>query len=583
MKHESIDALKLKVISHLAVIYPTEDSDSLAKQLIEIMGLEEDCIKVNSHNNRWDETDIIMITYGDSIQSDACPPLQSLSHFLHRYLSGLINGVHILPFFPYSSDDGFSVINFAQVNESLGSWQDIQAISKDFNLMGDLVVNHCSSRSLWFENFKQCKEPGKDYFVTVEDDFDISKVVRPRTSPLLREVETFEGKKQVWCTFSHDQVDLNYENPALLSEMIKIIKLYLDNGIRIFRLDAVAFLWKENGSPSIHLKQTHEIVRLFRTLIEHHSVDAIIITETNVPNTENLSYLGNANEAHAVYNFSLPPLLLQALMSGNCQHLKKWLVTMPPSQMGTFYFNFIASHDGIGLRPAEGLLEQTEINELAKCMKEFGGRISWRTSDDGQDKPYELNITLFDALQGTLKGADRWQIARFLCAHGVMLALEGVPAIYIHSFLATQNYYQGVEHSNHNRTINRYKWDEQELESLLASDNHHAQVFASMKNLLAIRKQESCFHPNAEQFVLHIRDELFGFWRQSISRKEKIFCVFNMTDQEQALDLTCLNLPFDGTWLDLIENRHYENIYDTITLKPYQFIWLKKAANEMIL
>ncbi len=575
MKYKLNDALKLKVMSHLTVIYPNENVDVLAGELIHLMKLDEDCVKANSHHNRWDETDIWMIAYGDSIQSPNCMPLQSLFHFARRHLSGLINGVHILPFFPYSSDDGFSVINFSQVNESLGTWQDIEAISKEFHLMGDLVVNHCSSRSLWFENYKQCKHPGKDYFITVDDDFDVSQVVRPRTSALLRTVETFEGKKKVWCTFSHDQVDLNYQNPQLLWEMIKTIKLYLDNGVRIFRLDAVAFLWKKSGTPSIHLKQTHEMVRLFRTLIEHHSEDAIIITETNVPNTENLSYLGNANEAHAVYNFSLPPLLLQALNSGNCQHLKQWLVTMPPSQMGTFYFNFIASHDGIGLRPAEGLLDQSEINELANCMKEFGGRISWRTSDDGQDKPYEINITLFDALQGTNKGPDRWQIARFMCAHGVMLALEGVPAIYIHSFLGTQNYYQGVEHTNHNRTINRFKWNEHELEALLAADNHHSVVFNKMKQLLSIRRKESSFHPNAEQFVLHINDELFGFWRQSIDRKDKVFCIFNVTNQVQPLDLTCLNLPHDGTWQDLVSNTRYQDIYETVKLKPYQFVWLK--------
>jgi len=575
MKHEIDDALKLKVMSHLSVIYPHENIDVLASKLIQLMRLDEDIIKANSHGNRWNENDVWMITYGDSIHSPDRVPLQSLSKFMHRHLSGLINGVHILPFFPYSSDDGFSVINFAQVNESLGSWQDIESISQDFHLMGDLVVNHCSSRSIWFENYKQCKHPGKDYFVTVDDDFDISNVVRPRTSPLLREVETFEGKKKVWCTFSHDQVDLNYENPDLLWEMIKTIKLYLDYGVRIFRLDAVAFLWKESGTSSIHLKQTHEMVRLFRTLIEHHSEDAIIITETNVPNAENLSYLGNANEAHAVYNFSLPPLLLQTLISGNCQYLKQWLVTMPPSQMGTFYFNFIASHDGIGLRPAEGLLEQSEINELANCMKDFGGRISWRTSDDGQDKPYEINITLFDALQGTTKGPDRWQIARFLCAHGVMLALEGVPAIYIHSFLATQNYYQGVEHTNHNRTINRYKWDEDALEALLKEDNHHSTVFSEMKKLVSIRRAETSFHPNAEQFVLHINDELFGFWRQSIDRSEKIFCIYNISDQQQQLDLTCLNLPYDGEWVDLVQAKKYPNIYETISLEPYQFIWLK--------
>ena len=373
----------------------------------------------------------------------------------------------------------------------------------------------------------------------------------------------------------HPQVDLNFENPDMLLEMLGIIRYYLDRGISVFRLDAVAFLWKKIGTPCIHLPETHEIIRLIRTLIEQVRHDAIIITETNVPNLENLSYLGNANEAHAVYNFSLPPLLLQALISGNSQHLKQWLATMPPSQMGTFYFNFIASHDGIGLRPAEGLLEQTEINELANCMKEFGGRISWRTNDDGQDKPYEMNITLYDALQGTLKGPDRWQNQRFMCAHGVMLALEGVPAIYIHSLLATQNYYQGVEHTNHNRTINRYKWNEENLEDILSCDNHHATIFNEMKSLLAIRKQETCFHPNAEQFVLHICDEIFGFWRQNIDRTEKIFCLFNMTDQNMSLDLTCLNLPHDAPWVDLISKQVFEDVYETISLAPYQFMWLK--------
>mgnify|MGYP005993279545 CR=1 FL=1 len=574
MKHAVSEVLKLNVISHLSVIYPDEDLDTLASELIHIMALDEDCIKADSHGNRWDQKDIWMITYGDSIRSEDCMPLHSLSKFLHKHLAGLINGVHILPFFPYSSDDGFSVIDFSQVNESLGSWQDIQNIAADFHLMSDLVINHCSSRSRWFENFKQSLHPGKDYFVTVDEGFDISNVVRPRTSELLKQVQTNEGVKNVWCTFSHDQVDLNYQNPNLLKEMVKTIKLYLDNGVRIFRLDAVAFLWKEHGSSCIHLNQTHEMVRLLRTLIEHHSDDAIIITETNVPNVENLSYLGNANEAHAVYNFSLPPLLLQSLITGNCQHLKQWLSTMPPSQMGTFYFNFLASHDGIGLRPAEGLLSGDEINELAHCMKEFGGRISWRSSE-GQDKPYEINITLFDAMQGTIKGPDRWQIARFICAHGVMLALEGIPAIYIHSLLGTQNYYKGVEHSNHNRTINRYKWDEAELEQLLVADNHHSDVFNKMKILLNVRKQEKSFHPNAEQFLLHVCDEIFGFWRQSIDRSEQVFCLYNITDRNQALDLTCLNLPHGGVWFDLISKHQYEDTYQTITLQPYQFIWLK--------
>ena len=573
-------ALKMRVESHLAVIYPDVDASELAAKLIHIMKLDDDLVRPTAHENRWNEKDIWVITYGDSIRGEQHKPLQHLRHFFNTRLKDVVNGIHVLPFFPFSSDDGFSVIDFSQVNESLGSWQDIQDLGREYHLMGDLVVNHCSSRSRWFENFKKRVHPGKDYFVEVGDDFDIEQVVRPRTSPLLREVNTLDGKRKVWCTFSHDQVDLNYENPELLCEMVQIIKQYLDNGVRIFRMDAVAFLWKENGTKCIHLNQTHEMVKLFRTLIEHHSTDAIVITETNVPNHENLSYYGNANEAHAVYNFSLPPLLLQALLKGDSSHLTAWLSTMPPSQMGTFYFNFLASHDGIGLRPVEGYLTDDEVNEMVGCLRQFGARISWRTGNDGRDKPYEVNVTLFDSLQGTLKGPDRWQIPRFLCAHGVMLALEGVPAIYIHSLLATNNYYHGVEHTNHNRTINRYKWDEEELIGLLDDEGtHHSKVFHAMKDLMAIRKQESCFHPNAEQFVLHISDQIFGFWRQNIERTEVIFCLFNFSDEDLSIPLTSLNLPNEQGWKDLVSGKEYDTCYEELALKPYQFVWLKGSAN----
>lgn len=435
--------LKFLAKSHLDMVYPENDNEALTKRLLSIMGLEECTTKPATHENTWSEKDAWLITYGDSINSPEEKPLVTLNRFVKDKLADAINGVHILPFFPYSSDDGFSVIDFSQVNDGLGEWEHIEAIAKEQNLMADLVINHCSSRSRWFDNFKQRKDPGQDYFIEASPELDTSEVVRPRTSPLLREVETLDGTRHVWCTFSHDQVDLNFANPEVLCEIIGIIKLYLDRGVRIFRLDAVAFVWKEIGTSCIHLPQTHEIIRLLRTLIEHHSPDAILITETNVPNHENLSYFGNANEAHAVYNFSLPPLLLQALVAGTSKHLKTWQMSMPPAQMGTFFFNFIASHDGIGLRPAEGLLSEEEIEDLVNAMQLSGGRISWRSAEGGRNKPYEINITLFDALQGTVKGPDKWQFERFICAHAIMFALEGVPGIYIHSFLATNNYNEG--------------------------------------------------------------------------------------------------------------------------------------------
>ncbi|WP_252738413.1 alpha-amylase family glycosyl hydrolase [Saccharophagus degradans] len=572
--------LRFLVETHLRFIYdeqsyPDLDHAQLARKLIKIVELDEQCLKPAVHESLWDEQDVLVITYGDSIKKEGEPPLDTLNNFFNKHLADTVNGVHILPFFPYSSDDGFSVIDYTQVNDGLGDWGDIEEIASNFDLMADLVVNHCSSRSRWFDNFKQCKEPGKNYFFECDPSADTSDVVRPRTSPLLREVETLEGKKYVWCTFSHDQVDLNFANPDVLCEMIQIIKLYLDRGVKIFRMDAVAFVWKELGTPCIHHPKTHELVRLMRTLIEHHSPRAIIITETNVPNHENLSYFGNANEAHAVYNFSLPPLLLNALITGSSAHLKAWQMSMPPAQEGTFYFNFIASHDGIGLRPAEGLLQDQEIDTLINTMQSFGARISWRAAQGGLNKAYEINVTLFDALQGTTKGPDKWQIQRFLCAHGIMLALEGIPAIYIHSLVATNNYQEGVELTASNRTINRYKWDADELETQLATEHtHHAKVFEQLKRLIRIRRGQQAFHPNATQFTLHLGDQLFGFWRQSIRRDQSIFCIHNVTDETVTIPLSSINLISLNKWVDLVSGQEYTDLHLDLVLEPYQFVWL---------
>lgn len=568
---------------HLKAIYQNGEIDNfsaLANELISLMGLTDKEIIENRNINHWDQTDSLVITYGDSILAADEKPLQTLNRFLDKYLRSSVSGVHILPFYPYTSDDGFSVLDYSSVNESLGSWQDINTIASNYSLMSDLVINHCSARSLWFENFLKDREPGRGFFYTASPDDDLSAVVRPRTNELLREVETVTGIQYVWCTFSHDQVDLDFRNSQVLKQFISIIKQYLDNGVKIFRLDAVAFLWKEMGTNCLNLAQTHEMVRLFRTLIEQAQHDAIIITETNIPNRENLSYFGNSNEAHCIYNFSLPPLLVNSLVTGNCAYLKQWMMSMPPARNGTAYFNFIASHDGIGLRPAEGLLSDAEINTLVKTMQTFGGHISWRSLDNGDSKPYEINIALYDALQGTVSGPDDFGLQRFICAHAIMLALEGIPAIYIHSFLGTHNDQQRVINSGHNRAINRHQWDYQLLEKQLAdAESSHYQAYNQLKQLLKIRRRQSAFHPNATQFTLHLGDQLFGFWRQSLDRQQSIFCISNISDQPQTMSLSDINLIDNEQWQDLITGLPFsvqgqDNLSTDITMHPYQTVWI---------
>ncbi|MBZ2162928.1 sugar phosphorylase [Alteromonas stellipolaris] len=576
-----------KVKHHLEYIYadvPLEHSlESLTMSLMETMGIkpDEDVSLPQSHSNYWDEEDIIMITYGDSVIDGDERPLVTLNRFLNRYSKNTINNVHILPFFPYSSDDGFSVIDYSSVNEALGSWDDIEAIAKDYGLMTDLVINHCSARSVWFDNFIKGEGPGSDFFFTGDPADDLSIVTRPRVSPLLRETETKDGTKHVWCTFSHDQVDFDFRNPKVLLTFIDIIRLYIDKGAKIFRLDAVAFLWKIVGTNCINLPQTHEVIRLIRTLIEHVDPTIIIITETNIPNRENLTYFGNANEAHAIYNFSLPPLLVNTLVTGNCKYLKSWMMSMPPAQNGTAYFNFIASHDGIGLRPAEGLLDDEEISELVHTMQNFGGKISWRASDHGQQKPYEINITLFDALQGTTKGPDKWQIDRFICAHAIMLGMEGIPGIYIHSLLGTSNDYEKVANTGQNRSINRRRWDFKELEALLDSPySQHHKVLTRLSQLIRIRKAQPAFHPNATQFTLQLNENIFGYWRQSLDRKQSIFCISNVSDEEQTILLSDINLIGTDNWIDLVTRQQIALSDAFLQLKPYQVLWISNQDFE---
>ena len=574
-----LDELEKRLIGSLDFIYPDIDTVFLARQLIETMGLDDQCQQPQDHQNNWDESDILLITYADSILNPARQdekPLVTLYNFLKRRLQDRISCVHILPFFPYSSDDGFAVMDYLAVNESHGEWEDIKRISSEFKFMSDLVINHMSSRSRWFDNFKKRIDPGKDYFFEARPDADVSAVVRPRTSPLLNPVQTEDGERYVWCTFSEDQVDLNFKNPKVLLEFVNIIRHYLEYGVQIFRLDAVAFLWKEEGTPSIHLQQTHEVIKVLRLLIEHYNPQAVIITETNVPNRENLTYFGNANEAHVIYNFSLPPLLIYTLIAGNCRHLKTWLMSMPPAQMGTTYLNFIASHDGVGLRPTDGLLQEEEKNQMVSTMQQFGGRITCRRSREGFDKPYEMNISLYDALKGTIEhGPDKWQLQRFVCAHAIMLALEGIPAFYIHSLLGSENDYAKLENTGRNRSINRSQWEVGPLEEQLENKySHHSKVFTQLSALIDIRKKQPAFHPNATQFTLHLGLQIFGFWRQSMRRDQSIFCIYNISSETQQVALSDINLIGTDNWTDLISGMKIEDQAGTLTLTPYQTLWL---------
>ena len=541
--------------------------------------------KANQNAPTWSEKDQWVICYGDSIVAENAPPLVVLDTFLQRYLKNSISGVHVLPFFPWSSDDGFSVIHYREVNSELGEWEHLQTLASHYDLMADLVLNHVSRESLWFVDYLTGSLPGRDYFIEVDPDTDVSQVTRPRSSPLLVPISTRRGTRHVWATFSEDQIDLNFENPDVLLEFVGILLFYLQQGVRMIRLDAVAFLWKRLGTSCIHLPETHTVVRLLRAIVDEVAPGTLLITETNVPHAENISYFGlerlaegSPDEAHMVYQFALPPLLLHTLTRGEATTLQAWLTSLPALPEHCTYLNFTASHDGIGVRPLEGLLPDHERDALLELMHRFGGFVSMRSNPDGSDTPYEINITWFEAMRGTRRGPDPWQIARFLCSQAIMLSLQGIPALYIHTLTGTLNDVEGVERSGRLRSINRRRWQLNELTLLLESPSTPTHdVFHALHRLLEQRRQEPCFHPNAAQRVIETPPELLAIERGPLSNGRRLLAVYNVTDG--TFDLTqageALNQALtQHNWqsLDPLTPQH------EATLPPYAVRWLVAEA-----
>ena len=523
------------------------------------------------------EKDAILITYGDQFQTSGQSHLRTLKDFLDRHLQDVLHGVHILPFYPYSSDDGFSVIDYRQVDPALGDWEDIdRMMAGGYRLMFDAVINHISQHSAWFQGFLQGREPYRDYFITVDPNTDLSGVVRPRALPLLTPVETVDGRKYVWTTFSADQIDLNYADPRLAYEIIDVLLFYAEHGAQVIRLDAIAYLWKEIGTSCIHLPQTHAMVKLWRAIFDAAAPDVLLITETNVPHQENISYFGDylpetgkTDEAQLVYNFTLAPLTLHAFLSGDATRLSQWAATLK-ARPGATFFNFIASHDGIGLRPAEGILSEDELDALVKRTLAHGGQLGLKGNPDGSKSVYELNITLYDFLNDPAHPDPAVDVARFLASQSILLSLAGVPGIYVHSLFGSRNCQRGYQETGRARSLNREKLELNAIEALLADEGcHQSQVFSGYRRMLGVRREHPAFHPFGGQEVLGLNPALFALLRTAPNHEETILCLTNVSERMQEALLPA------GQWRDLL---HGEDISaQKITLPGYGVKWLLRA------
>lgn len=522
---------------------------------------------------RLTENDVILITYGDQVREADRPPLQTLHETLDTTFAGIVSGVHILPFFPSTSDDGFSVVDYRAVDPALGTWADIERLGQRYRLMFDAVVNHISASSAWFRDVLAGVPGAEARFHILDPATDLRGVTRPRTTPLLTPFETPTGVRYVWTTFSADQIDLNFANPEVLLEMTDVLLAYVERGASLIRLDAIGYLWKEPGTACIHLPNTHRIVQLWRAVLDVAAPDVLLITETNVPHADNVSYFGDgSNEAQLVYQFPLAPLVLHAFASGDATRLSGWARDLAPPTPTTAFFNFLASHDGIGVVPATGILSQSEVQDLCARVERHGGRVSYKTNPDGSQSPYELNCTWFDALSDPASGeAPDRAIERFVASQAIMLALQGVPGIYVHSLVGSPNYQRGLEATGRFRTLNREKWTRADLEARLADPRRReGAVLRRMATLIRARRGERAFHPNGPQRVLDLHPAVFALERRTPEGDAAVLCLHNVSDARQRL----LAPGAEGA-RDLLSGTRYASGTDVVELAPYQAAWLR--------
>lgn len=557
-----------KIKSLINFVYGESFSEAHLKVLLEKIDNAGSVI-TGKRKAGWDEKDIVLITYADQFSSPGEKALPVFTRFYNEWLSRSFSHVHLLPFYPWSSDDGFSVIDYHEVAPETGSWRDVAELKKSASLMFDFVCNHMSAKSKWFENYINQTPGYEDFFISVDPETDLSAVTRPRALPILTPFTLHDGSvRHLWTTFSEDQIDLNFASPEVLIAMVDVLLHYLMEGARYIRLDAVGFMWKIPGTNCIHLEQTHRLIQLFRAITDRVAPGTVLITETNVPHKDNISYFGDGeNEAQMVYQFSLPPLVLHAVHCQDVRALCQWASSLKLPSMKTTWFNFLASHDGIGLNPLRGILPESEILSLVEKLQQEGALVNWKNNPDGTRSPYEINVTYLDALSAK-ESEDNERIARFILAHAVLLSFPGVPAVYIQSILGSRNDYDGVERLGYNRAINRKKYRAGEIDAELEDNKslRHS-IYHRLTQLIAIRRTEKAFHPDSQTIFETSGAHVFKIIRTA-DNGERITALFNFSNHQQ-------NIHSDiETGRELTAGEDIRST--TLSLNPWQVMWIKE-------
>lgn len=558
------------------------------------------------------QQDAVLIAYGDHLRRHRQRPLVTLGRWCRRHLGGHVSTVHVLPFHPSTSYEGYAITDYSAVDPDLGQWEDLEYLNKTFALMMDVVLNHCSSSHPWFWQFLADKEPGRRYFITVPDPEAawLGGVFRARDLPLTYSHDTVEGKKNVWATYSPDLVDVNWREPDLALEFLGVMLESVARGARALRLDAFGYVWKAEGTTCVNQPENHELVHLMQdTLVAAGATTtAILPSVTNVTQAENYTYFGageetSSRQADLIYHLPLSGLLLHTLYNHDVRALTRWLAELPDAPRGRAYLNLAASHDGVGLTWMEGLVSAEQMGNLVRAAKQRGSLLRTRRRTRGApERPWELNCTYFSACAADPEEAPGAHADRFLVTQAVVLALRGVPALYLSLLVAGENDHEGVAAASEdavgqcqNRKINRGRFDVALWEADIAdTDSVRFEVYHRMLGLLRARTGHPAFHPDGAQRVLDVGcAAVFAMVRTPPPKHgrgadlQSVLCLSNFAAEPVELPaapaLEAAELANDDVLQDLVSEDCVEldasATRRSFKLAPYQTAWLTRCPD----
>lgn len=401
------------------------------------------------------DNQIILITYPDSLGQN----IRELRELLNRHFAKALGGVHLLPFFPSSGDRGFAPLCYDRVDAAFGTWDDIEALAKDYALTVDFMINHISAESAYYRDFlkKKDESPYAGYFLRCKDFWrpgeptqeQVERIYKrkPR-APFITSRFADGSEEEVWCTFSEQQIDFDCFSPSCRTFIADNLIALTKRGAKTIRLDAFAYAAKKRDTSCFFIEpEVWDLLDFCRDTLKPYGAN--VLPEIHEHYTLQLKL---SDHGYAAYDFALPMLLLHALYYGGAQYLKHWLELCPRKQYTT-----LDTHDGIGVVDVRGLLPDDEIERTEHDIFRYGANVKriYNSAEYNNLDVYQINCTYYSAL-----GDDDH---KYLIARAVQFFAPGTPMVYYVGLLAGWNDIDLLEQTKEGRNINRHYYTADEV------------------------------------------------------------------------------------------------------------------------